>query len=261
VPLAGVVVRKFTLRRFADEFRRDGARLFYKVWRKLIVRGDENPDDTYVSLSTVAQAAAAAQSNVVRWCRQNRVAVFHATDLNAPPLRSWLLQQHPDVGVFTGGGLVSAETQSAFRIGIINPHMGHLPRYRGMDVVQWPILEGHLGNVGLTAHLMDAGLDTGPIVQHAVVDPLPYRSLGALRNAVQGLMPLILVDSALGLGSGRLRPVAQRGVEPLYYYIHDKLLRIVDLRLQAGTGKAADSDTCTLFDRFLAEFSSAPPQI
>ena len=43
--------------------------------------------------------------------------------------------------------------------------MGLLPDYRGMDVVEWPILEKNFKKLGLTTHLMDTGIDTGKIIQ------------------------------------------------------------------------------------------------
>jgi folate-dependent phosphoribosylglycinamide formyltransferase PurN len=243
IPIAGLLVRRFTLQRLASEYRRDGVRLAYKVWRKLIVRGDENPDATDVSLKRVADVVTDGHTNALAWCKKLSVPVMSAADFDAPEVLDWLRRINPNLGVFTGGGLVSTAVQSEFRNGIINPHMGHLPYYRGMDVVQWPILEGRLDNVGVTAHLMDAGLDTGPVIQTLRVDPRRYRTIGALRNVISGLMPLMLVDSALGLTSGRLHPAPQTDVHPQYYYVHERLLSVLDDRLRASTQSSSEDST------------------
>ncbi|MDC0083074.1 formyltransferase family protein [Schleiferiaceae bacterium] len=43
--------------------------------------------------------------------------------------------------------------------------MGILPMYRGMDVIEWPILLEDWKNLGITIHFMDKGVDTGDILK------------------------------------------------------------------------------------------------
>ena len=49
--------------------------------------------------------------------------------------------------------------------------MGLLPKYRGMDVVEWPIIDKSF-NLGLTTHLIYKGVDTGDIIEqkHIIFD-------------------------------------------------------------------------------------------
>src|SRR5436309_2693224 len=56
----------------------------------------------------------------------------------------------------------------AFRLGILNAHIGVLPAYRGMNVAEWAALEG--GSVGCSVHFIDTGIDTGPILATRGVD-------------------------------------------------------------------------------------------
>ena len=46
--------------------------------------------------------------------------------------------------------------------GVVNIHPGILPAYRGCSCVEWAILNDY--PVGNTAHFMDSGYDTGPII-------------------------------------------------------------------------------------------------
>lgn len=48
-------------------------------------------------------------------------------------------------------------------VGVVNVHPGVLPDYRGCTAVEWSIFNGD--DVGNTAHFMDSGYDTGPIIQ------------------------------------------------------------------------------------------------
>ena len=57
---------------------------------------------------------------------------------------------------------ISAEIISSMRNGIINIHPGLLPEHRGCTPVEWAIYNDD--KVGNTAHFMDEGYDTGPII-------------------------------------------------------------------------------------------------
>ncbi len=46
---------------------------------------------------------------------------------------------------------------------IINCHAGHLPRYRGRNVLNWVLINGEK-NFYITIHYIDKNIDTGPII-------------------------------------------------------------------------------------------------
>ncbi|HEV7844180.1 MAG TPA: formyltransferase family protein, partial [Pyrinomonadaceae bacterium] len=64
-----------------------------------------------------------------------------------------------DVGLHKAGVIYREATINAFRLGILNPHIGILPRYRGRSVMEWALLEG--GPIGITVFFIDTGIDTG----------------------------------------------------------------------------------------------------
>ena len=72
---------------------------------------------------------------------------------------------NPDLIVFTGGGIIKESLLKIPKIGILNCHMGILPNYRGLDSTYWALKNNDFNNVGLTTHLMDKGIDTGPIIK------------------------------------------------------------------------------------------------
>ena len=71
----------------------------------------------------------------------------------------------PDLVVFTGGRLIRDNILKNSGAGVVNCHMGILPMYRGVDVVEWPILNEDWNNIGLTIHFMVKGIDTGDILK------------------------------------------------------------------------------------------------
>ena len=78
----------------------------------------------------------------------------------APLLRSY----EPDLALCSGFvWKLDAETLAVPRLGIVNGHPSLLPQWRGPNPFGWTLRSG-AHDLGFTFHLMDAGLDTGPIL-------------------------------------------------------------------------------------------------
>ena len=76
-----------------------------------------------------------------------------------------------------------------------NIHMGVSPRYRGSSTNFWALHDGRPDLVGATIHLLTAGLDSGPILFHALpaaqrIDPF-LLGMCAVRVAHRGLVERI----------------------------------------------------------------------
>ena len=79
--------------------------------------------------------------------------------------RAELVAWHPDVLVVVAYGLILPPAALSIpRLGCINIHASLLPRWRGAAPIQRSILAGD-ATTGVTLMLMDAGLDTGPMLQ------------------------------------------------------------------------------------------------
>jgi methionyl-tRNA formyltransferase len=74
-----------------------------------------------------------------------------------------------DIGVsFYYRVMVKQKDLDQFKYGVINNHPGKLPEVRGAFTNIWPISAG--APCGVTVQLMDAGLDTGPIIAEREVE-------------------------------------------------------------------------------------------
>src|SRR5205823_6670975 len=71
----------------------------------------------------------------------------------------------PEVLLLADSGIVPRSVLAVPRFATLNAHPGVLPDYRGLDPELWAIEEGRFDAVGSTLHLVDAGIDTGPILE------------------------------------------------------------------------------------------------
>ena len=106
------------------------------------------------------------------------------------------------------GVKITGDVLRAPKKGWINIHPGMLPAFRGSSCPEWAILVGD--NVYATAHMMDEGLDTGPVIcaERYITDPgWNYHQFRAM------LYPdcaLVLTQALRRLEAGQ-EPVPQRG--------------------------------------------------
>jgi methionyl-tRNA formyltransferase len=74
---------------------------------------------------------------------------------------------------------------SLAKFGAINLHPSLLPRYRGRASINWAILGGET-EIGLTAHFIDEGVDTGDIITQLTIGLGREHDVG---DALSALMP------------------------------------------------------------------------
>ena len=77
-------------------------------------------------------------------------------------------------------------------LGFVNYHAGKLPQYRGRNVINWAIINDET-EIGVTAHYVDEGIDTGDIILQRTV-PIGWTDtyLDVLRNVVRVLPELVV---------------------------------------------------------------------
>ncbi len=67
-----------------------------------------------------------------------------------------------DIVIQGGIGIIKEKLLKAPKLGFLNIHPGSLPKYRGCSAPEWAIYNND--PVYATAHLIDSGIDTGPII-------------------------------------------------------------------------------------------------
>jgi folate-dependent phosphoribosylglycinamide formyltransferase PurN len=228
----GIVLRKIlNWRRLISELRRDGPRLAWKIWRKLVLRQHAYGPRPYQTLPDVMSELGVQSASVPEWARNAGVQVWRCTTLNDRAVQKALLECEPDAVVFSGGGLIREPILQASGVGVINTHLGVLPMYRGMDVVEWPILEGRPDDVGLSVHLMSTGVDEGDMLAKYRAAREHTESIFDLRERLEALSPVACVSATVGLLKGEIRPCPQNPSDGKQYFImHHRLRRLARLR-------------------------------
>lgn len=80
-----------------------------------------------------------------------------------------LKETAPDFILAPAVGIIKKNILLSAKVGVLNIHVGILPEFRGNDPIYWTSKNN--GEFGVTVHLMDEGIDTGPIIVQKKIRP------------------------------------------------------------------------------------------
>ncbi|WP_072621654.1 methionyl-tRNA formyltransferase [Spirulina major] len=155
------------------------------------------------------------------------------------------------------GQILSTEILKMPRLGCVNGHGSLLPAYRGAAPIQWSICNGETVT-GMTTMLMDAGMDTGPMLLTSQVP------IGLLDNAQTMMATLaddcadLLVKTLPGLATGAIAPIPQDDTLATYA----PLLKKADFQLDwAGSAIALHNQIRGFYPNCVTPFRNTPLKI
>jgi folate-dependent phosphoribosylglycinamide formyltransferase PurN len=97
-------------------------------------------------------------------------AVYVET-VNGPETVEAISRLEPDVVIQVDAGILRRQVFEIARIGTLNLHPGIAPLIRGQDPMYWALWEQKREWMGMTLHYIDEGIDTGPVLAYAPVEP------------------------------------------------------------------------------------------
>jgi len=226
--ILGIVVRTpWNMVRIRDELKRDGSRLIKKVINKWILREQDftsiRKEDT---LYTLARRLKLIGQTLNDLSNHLNIPLIMVKDHNDFGCISFLQKIEPDVIVFTGGGLVREDLLKVPRLGVLNCHSGWLPDFRGMDVIEWALLDAKevIPKIGLSLHFMDKGVDTGPILFQKKFELRLGDSFDIIRQRMQPIMVNMILDGLCRLRDDTIQAEPQKkDAGKQYFVMHPRL--------------------------------------
>jgi methionyl-tRNA formyltransferase len=134
-------------------------------------------------------------SPVRAWAERRGLPAIQPDRLRDAGWAERLAEFRPDVAVVVAfGQILPPEVLAVPSRGSINVHASLLPRYRGAAPVAWSIIRGER-ETGITTFLMDAGLDTGPILLQRAVPIGPEETAGELAGRLADVGAAVLMET------------------------------------------------------------------
>ena len=135
----------------------------------------------------------------------------------SPETTALLRDALPDLLVLAHSGIVPQAVLDVPSLATLNAHPGLLPQIRGFDPELWAVETGQLEAVGCTLHVVDKGVDTGPILRR-----VPYlwrgdETLALLVARLQETCVDLLVEACQSLTREELAAAQPQGAGTQYY--------------------------------------------
>ena len=190
----------------------------------------------------------AEPSPVKRLAGERRLAVLQPGTLKTDEARAPLLAMPLDVLVVAAYGLILPPAVLSWpRYGCLNIHASALPRWRGAAPIQRAIAAGDTAT-GVTIMQMDAGLDTGAMVELVPVPIDPRETAATLHDRLAAAGADAIVDVLRRLArDGSLKATPQPATGDTYAAKIDRADAVIDW-----------SGSADAIDRQIRAFDPAP---
>jgi phosphoribosylglycinamide formyltransferase-1 len=169
--------------------------------------------DRTCAFEVVAVGSDRAAAAGLRHARERRVETFVTALRDHPDRAAWdaelaaqLAARRPDWVVCAGFmRLLGPAVLGAFPQRVLNTHPALLPAFPGAHAVRDALAAG-VATTGATVHLVDAGLDTGPVLAQRPVPVLPDDDEPRLHERIKTVERELLVQTLAGLVVAGLPP-------------------------------------------------------
>ena len=217
-----ILVKSFSGRkRLMKELKTSGFGFFIKIYKKIVLQNlvrvgfkSKNIDgfSEYFSKCNIKTAS------LVQYANAHKIKYIETPDFHLESIVTTIRALETKLIVFTGGGLLRAKLINTAKYGVINCHMGILPKYRGMDCNYWAFLNKDYNSLGFTVHIIDSGVDTGPIIRRYYIDLFKYNSIAELYKFIEYSLAEAMVDGVCQIFSGKVDYEVQKVDSGKQYY-------------------------------------------
>lgn len=161
------------------------------------------------------------------------IPVYQPVKARDPEFVKILKDLAPDVIVVVAfGQILPKEILEIPKYGCINGHASILPMYRGAGPVQWVVINGEQ-ETGITTMRMDEGLDTGDMIEKAVIPIEPKETGGTLHDKLMVLSGELMVSTLEKLEKGTAVFTHQGDRKTCYASMLDKKMGDIDFTKSA----------------------------
>ena len=137
------------------------------------------------------------------------LTVFTPASLRDAAVQREFADHRADAAVVVAfGQILPPPVLEAPRLGCLNLHASLLPRWRGAAPIQRAVMAGD-ARTGACAMVMEAGLDTGPVLACCTTGIGETDTAGTLHDRLATAGAALMVEALAGHAAGRLTPEAQ----------------------------------------------------
>lgn len=161
------------------------------------------------------------------------IPVFQPNTLKGDEAFKTIVQLNADVIVVVAyGKILPQKILEQPRFGCINVHASLLPKYRGAAPIQWSVINGEK-ETGVTTMQMDAGLDTGDILQSSSLTIGDDETADELHDRLSALGAELIIKTLEAVENGTVTRTKQDDNLSSYVSVLSKDISPIDFTKSA----------------------------
>lgn len=161
------------------------------------------------------------------------IPVYQPVKVREPEFVEVLKELKPDVMVVVAfGQILPKAILDIPPYGCVNVHASLLPKYRGAAPIQWVVIDGEKES-GVTTMMMDVGLDTGDMLEKAVVPLAADETGGSLHDKLSVLGAELILSTLDKLEKGTAVRTPQTDENTCYAKMLKKNMGDIDWTMDA----------------------------
>ena len=174
-------VKTFTFKRLKQLIRMYGWRDAWEKFRNVFLSSKQNRfADEITPIRNFLKEKKIESTTTLQACQKLNIKVKRVQSLNDEDALNTINKNRVDLIVYAGGGILRNNLIQSTRYGVLNAHSGPLPFFRGMNCLEWSLFYNVKPEV--TVHLIDSGIDTGPILKRFPWEVSPGDTISSLRG-------------------------------------------------------------------------------
>lgn len=235
IEIVGIICLKvFSFSRIFSEFKRMKGKFLIKIINKYLIKKTEiRTNDVHNKLIRDINLKF---KSLKKFSNSNKIDFFQAVNPNDTSVINFLNDKKPDLILSIGSIILRSNFLNTPKIGTLNVHMGILPKYRGIGVTEWPIIESNSldeVNLGISLHFVEKGVDTGPILFKKNISILKNDNLSTIESRFLPEMVYAMIRGIKMIHKGEYNEQTQSNDSgKQYFFTHHRMREILDKKLK-----------------------------
>ena len=164
-------------------------------------------------------------------CFKEGIKFYNNKSINSEGTIKFIKNNNLDLLINAGGEIFKHPIIKLLNIGILNPHMGYLPKYRGMNVMEWSIFQND--KTGVTLHFIERQIDLGDIILFKEIPIDKEDTISSIRLRSQVIEIEIMIEGIKLLKNGNVQRIKQKKKDGKQYFaMHNRLKEHVNRKIK-----------------------------
>ena len=163
-------------------------------------------------------------------CNKENIFYKKVSNINSKTAIKFVKKKEVDLLINAGGGIFKLNLIKSPKIGILNTHMGYLPKYRGMNALEWSLFYNE--KIGVTLHFIEPGIDTGDILLFKEIPLNNNDTIGSLRRKSLNISLDLITEGIAAIMNKKIKRIKQVSEDGKQYFVmHPRLKKYVESKI------------------------------